>query len=155
MQKDKESWDFFDIWQSKHFFTVMLSWRRETRKPKKKESRIVRESTSSPRKLPSALLHHGRSASPTSSPGCSPLDTLNWIPVRCAALPWVSFLRVTEHWAVHMCMCACVCVFHASVCVCVCGGGGRQPGFPNKELPTLRVRCQQTNTCAHTQTHTI
>lgn len=72
-----------------------------------------RERASSQRKLPYALLHHCRSASPSSSPGCPPLDTLNWIPVRCAALPWVSFLRVTEHWAV------CVCVFPLCVCACI------------------------------------
>ena len=76
------------------------------------------ERTSSLRKLPSALLHHCRSVSPSSSSGCPPLDTLNWIPVRCVASPWVSFLRVTEHAAsVHK----CVYIF-----VCVCVGGTKQ-----------------------------
>lgn len=59
--------------------------------------------TSSLRELPSAFLHHCRSALPSSTPGCPLLDTLNWISVRCAASPWVSFPRVTELAAcVHM-----------------------------------------------------
>ena len=120
-------------------FTVMLSWGRWRGRE--------RDRTSSLRKLPSALLHHCRSASPSSSPGCPPLDTLNWIPVRCAASPWVSFLRVTEH-------AVCVC---ASVCVCVCVRTSlcvkKLSSFPYKKLPTQNDRRTQTCTLTHTLTH--
>lgn len=52
--------------------------------------------TSKLKELPSTFFYHCRSASPSSSPGCPLLDTLNWISVRKTASPWASFLRVTE-----------------------------------------------------------
>lgn len=95
-------------------------------------------------KLPSALLHHCRSVSPSSSPGCPPLDTLNWIPVRCAALPWVFFLWVTEHRAVHACV-------HTSLCMKKLTflqkkkKINKQKKNTKKKLTTQNDRCQQTN----------
>lgn len=125
---------------------LLYCWHLKERK-RWRESESLRQSererTSSLRKLPSALLHHCRSASPSSSPGCPPLDTLNWIPVRCAASPWVSFLRVTEH---------AVCVYEcASVCVCTPLCVKKLSSFPYKKLPTQNDIRTQTNmhTCAH------
>lgn len=116
-------------------FTVILSWRRDRGKERERE----RERTSSLRKLPSALLHHCRSASP-SSPGCPPLDTLNWIPVRCAASSWGSFLRVTEH-AVRVCTSVC-----PSLCV------KKLSSFPNRKNGQHKMTNAHKQKCAHTYT---
>lgn len=135
IKKVKTWWEkkcLSDIWHNIYFFIVILSCEREPGGGK----------TSFLQKLPSTLLHHCRSVSPSSSPGCPPLDTLNWIPVRCAALPWVSFLRVTEHWA--------VCVH-----LCVCGEKANQLSVWKKYTheQTQNDRCQQTYAYTHTYTH--